>query len=162
MGEQTSFTDDLYDVDIKIAELYKELKKVEVRIHFLRSTLSIIQMENNNDPARQLRLVRLSRELTSALDWISDLMFYLDDASCDIESKSLTSYKRMRDMENPIERKIYVDTDKMAKEMLSIRVDLFRLFDVYDKYVDSVKPCMTIYENLIDVMRVAVKKMKEI
>jgi len=161
MGEQTSFTDDLYDVDIKIAILHKELRKIETRIHFLRSTIAIVKMKNNS-PARMKKLNWMSRELTSALDWISDLMFYLNDASCDVETKSLTAYKKLRDMENPVEMRTYIDKEQLSSEMLNIRVDLFRLFDVYDKYIDSVKPCMTIYENLIDVVREAAKKMKEL
>ena len=162
MGEQTSFTDDLYDVDIKIAKLYKELQKIEVRVHFIRSLVSIIQTYSHHTPEKHLHTSKVIRELTSALDWISDLQFYLEDSSCDIESKSLSSYKKLRDMENAIQRKVIVDKTKLAEEMLSVRIDLFRLFDEYDKYVDAVKPCMTVYENLIDVVRVAAREIKKI
>ena len=162
MGEQTSFTDDLYDVDIKVAELYKELKKAESRIHFLRTTVSAVHMKCQHLPKPQEKLSDVIRELTSALDWVSDLMFYLDGASCDIEPKSLDSYKKLRDMNNPVQREGRPDFDAMHKEAIDIRIVLFRVFDKYHRYVDSVKPCMEIYENLIDVVRGVAKKIKEL
>lgn len=161
MGEQTSLTDDLYRKDIVIAKLYNDLRKIEADIHFFRTKTSVAKMqERREDIARELK--RLEGSLTSTLDWLSDLLFYLDGASEDIKSKSLTSYKALRDMNNPTEAIGRVDYTSMTIELKGLERRLFRLFDNNYFFIDSVKPCMTLFEILDDVMREGAGLMKKI
>jgi spore maturation protein CgeB len=164
MGEQTSLTDDLYRKDIVIAKLYNDLRKVETDIHFFRTKVSYAKMNEGRDNIAK-GLNKMFKSLTSTLDWISDLLFYLDGASEDIKSKSLTSYKQLRDMNNPTEGLGRVDYGRMSLEIKGLERRLFRLFDNNYCYIEEVKPCMAIFEILDDEMRegaVLMEKIKEL
>jgi hypothetical protein len=161
MGEQTSLTDDLYKKDIAIAKLYNDLRKVESEIHFLRTTVSIAKIQTRDKQEHKL-LSKLFNSLTSSLDWLGDLLFYLDGASEDIKSKSLTSYKQLRDMNNPTESVSRVNYSKMLSDVKGLERRVFRLFDNNYGYMEEVKPCGTIFEILDDEMRVGALLMKKI
>lgn len=161
MGEQTSLTDDLYRKDIAIAKLYNDLRKVESEIHFFRTTVSIAKIQSRDKEEHRL-LSDLFNTLTSSLDWLGDLLFYLDDASEDIKSRSLSSYKQLRDMNNPTESISRVNYGKMLTDIKGLERRLFRLFDNNYGYMEEVKPCGSIFEILDDVMREGAALMKKI
>lgn len=158
---QISLTDDLYIKDIEVAEAHRELRSVERRIHTARTAISAAKQEtSSNDLYNALEEEKLV--LTSMLDWISDLLFYLGGASEDVEERSQEDYKALRDLDNVVLGAYRVDLRKVTDEILKIRQDLLRLSGVYYARVDEVKPCMQIYEILIEAAREAVYKTKTI
>jgi hypothetical protein len=160
MGEQTSLTDDLYKKDIAIAKLYNDLRKIETEVHYFRTMVSIAKME---DKKQYKSLEKLFKSLTSVLDWMGDLLFSLDDESEDIKSKSLSSYKQLRDMNNPVESFGRIEYGKMAITIKGLERRLFRLFDLNYGILNQVKPCsIDIFEILDDEMREAARLMNKI
>ena len=159
---QTDLTDDLYEKDIEIAEFHKELSAIEKRIHFIRTTTSAAKLQFRNSDKLYYALESEKIELTSMLDWVSDILFYLGESSEDVNSRTLDSYKELRDMDNPVEWESRIDLKMMSEDILELRVDLFRLYDKYQDRVEEIKPVMSIFEILIDRARAAVRKTKTI
>jgi hypothetical protein len=159
MREQLSFTNDLYDSDIKIADLYKEMKVIERDVHFLRTQVNTAAMQN---PIEYNKLIKLYNSLSGALDWMGDLLFYLDDASCDIENKSLDYYKRLAKMETPVNSAGIINTFSFLARIEGIERDIFHAFRHYYNYIVNAKPCAMIFEELDDKAREAVVLAKRI
>jgi hypothetical protein len=161
-NNQMTLVDDLFDVDIKVAGLYKYLKQMESRVHYLRTSTSSAKLQSINNNHLHKSLSQAEDELTIVLDWISDILFYLASDSSDLESMPLEFYKTIRDMNHPVVVEGEVDVSDMHKTATDIRIDLFRGLDEYWDYVDSIVPCMSIYEHLIDAIRDAVKTFKQV
>ena len=97
------------------------------------------------------------------LDWMSDLLFYMGEASEDVKTRSLDSYKELRDADNlgSYDSKVYLKD--LTKEISRFRGELLELSGGYWKWVLEVKPCSSIFEILVDeVAKEAAKKTKAI
>jgi len=159
---QTNITDDLYEKDIVISELHSKLTDMERRMHYIRAIVSAAQVEYRPTKRLYKKLTDGYNLLTSTMDWLSDLMFYLGDESEDVEDMSLESYKRLTLADHTMIVEEMIDLEAVAEEVVNIRIGLMRLLDEYNDIIQGAKPCMSIYENLIESVRGAVKQFKEI
>ena len=159
---QTSLTDQLYEKDIEIADLHSKLSEVESRIHFARTTVSAAKIQYQNSNKLYKALEEEKRELTSMLDWISDLLFYLGESSEDVDDRSLEQYKQLRDLDNMVVRYERINLKALSDDILKIRQDLLMLSGLYWDRITENKPCESIYEILIETAREAVRKTKSI
>jgi len=155
-----SLEDELFEKDIKIAELYDLLKKTETKAHTLRTVATSAIAQATYVSPRHRALTGAVTELTSVLDWTGDLLFYLASESIDLEENSLDHYKTLRDMNYPVFREDEVDTTTMEASATEIRIDLFRLYDHYYEYINGTTICGKIFEECIEAARRSVKCFK--
>jgi hypothetical protein len=148
--------------DINISSLHTKLATVERRIHYIRTMVSAAQQEHDLNTKLWKALEGERLELTSVMDWLSDAMFYLGGESEDIETRTIDSYKVLMNREDFVMSEHRVDLDKLGEEVLQVRIDLFRLFDRYWDFINDTKPCMQVFEIMIDAARSAVNRFKEI
>jgi len=159
---QTSLTDELYSKDIEIAEFHTKMSEIERRIHFVRTTISAAKLQFKDINRLYYALEDEKKLLTSMLDWTSDLLFYIGGESEDVKDKSQEAYKHLRDSDTEVFREEKVYLGDISKEVLQIRQDLLRLSGEYYERVNEVKPCLQIFEILVEVAREAVHKTKAI
>lgn len=160
---QISLTDELYSKDIEIAEFHAKLSDIEKRIHFVRTIISAAKLQYRNSDRLYKALDEEKKVLTSMLDWLSDALFYMGEASEDVKTKSLDKYKELRDLDGVAISKQRINLKKLAREILGFRSELLRVSGDYWDRVNEVKPCESIFEILIDeVAREAIKKAREI
>ena len=160
---QTSLTDELYENSLALSKLHDKLGAIERRTHYVRS--KVVSSQLKVLPKHWKLYNALDDEikhLTSVMDWLSDAMFYIGNESEDVETRTKESYKVLTNRNNPVDIDGYIDMKPIEKEVLQIRIDLFRLLSRYWDAINNTIPCMSIYEHLIEEARAAVKKFKKI
>jgi len=162
-NNQTSLTDELYEGSLALSSLHDRLGAIERRIHYVRTKATSLQLRCDlNSNRLYTALGEEISYLTSTMDWLSDVMFYVGNESEDVETRSIESYKVLRDRDNPVEHEGRIDLGLMEEQVLQIRKDLFGLLDRYWDVINDTKVCMSIYHYLIDDARNAVHQFKKI
>jgi len=158
-NRQISLTDEYFDTEIKLTELYKKIVKIGRNIHFARTTVTIAQDQYRHSKKVYSLLVEAHSDLTLSLSWLGDALYTI---SKELPNKEDTDYWKLRDMLNFPSSTDKVNFNTLASSMLRYRKELFRLLDEYHSYIEDTGVLMAIFEVMIEEVRNSVKLLNKI
>lgn len=159
-NKQISLTDEYYDKEIKLEELFKALRKEGRNIHFSRTSVTVALEQYRHSEKTYKLLLDSQLTLTLSLSWLGDALYTISKELP--KGKNDGDYWKLRDMTNYPSRTGEINLGKLNRSVLNSRKGLFRLLDKYHSYIMETSVLMSIFEAMIEEVRNSVKILDKI